>query len=565
MAWSAHPSGRGRRAAPAGRGRPHCHCQAVRRRGVVASCRRCAGVAGAGGWSQRCVRLAVAGCRVRREGDAEHEAGCSGVARVVGETARRPLVVESVVERRRSSSSGRPWRLAGGDHQRLWGPQPSRPLSWVVNPPSLQARMWSPWQWCAGDEAGRRARSGGARRRGRGAGSPGTTGPSSMSRTRLVPSATTRWISVSSWPSSSATAPGAMTVPAASSQARPAKVSKSTITVTRGAGRLPSAGAVRARVAISTRASGAAAHVVRARWAAVVSSPCDGDGGGPVGGEQLAFDALQGPVDRGGGHRGEVAVGMTDAVEADTDAEPAQVGVAAVALLGPVGVGGVAPVGAQALPVVEPQPAPLGRPGGLRRRGTPPGPGCPASGPGRRTWAADRSPGPERGPGRGAWCAAGGRHAPRPPSGRGADGRARRSSPSPTATRPRRDPCRASNAAVCSATTAADRPARAATPASPRPTRRPSPRRVHLEQPVDRRAAPRHRAERRGRGRRRRHHPDPASLDTVRTSRLSIDCHGRLAILMASGLPNERHRHAAAPNGTAAPTVARAFPVRFGC
>ena len=34
-----------------------------------------------------------------------------------------------------------------------------------------------------------------------------------MSRTRLGPSATTRWINVSSWPSSPATAPGAITVP----------------------------------------------------------------------------------------------------------------------------------------------------------------------------------------------------------------------------------------------------------------------------------------------------------------------------------------------------------------
>ena len=94
-----------------------------------------------------------------------------------------------------------------------------------------------------------------------------------MSRSRLGPSATTRWINVSSSPNISATAPGAITVPAASSHTRPAKVSKSTITVTSGAGRLPSAGAVRARVAISTRASWRRCAAVRARCAAVVSSP----------------------------------------------------------------------------------------------------------------------------------------------------------------------------------------------------------------------------------------------------------------------------------------------------
>ena len=49
-----------------------------------------------------------------------------------------------------SGSCGGRWDWPVAYHQRLWGPQPSRPLSWVVRPPLLQARMWSPWHWSAG-------------------------------------------------------------------------------------------------------------------------------------------------------------------------------------------------------------------------------------------------------------------------------------------------------------------------------------------------------------------------------------------------------------------------------
>ena len=68
---------------------------------------------------------------------------------------RGPLVVEIVVEAvvvEVVVVLGVRWwaGLAVVYHQRLWNPQPSRPLSWLVTPPSLQATMWSPWQRSAG-------------------------------------------------------------------------------------------------------------------------------------------------------------------------------------------------------------------------------------------------------------------------------------------------------------------------------------------------------------------------------------------------------------------------------
>src|SRR5690606_17717493 len=49
----------------------------------------------------------------------------------------------------------------------------------------------------------------------------------------------------------------------------------------------------------------------------------EGLGGGPVGLEQVAFDAGQGLVDGFGGQGCEVAVGVTDTVETDGDGEAA--------------------------------------------------------------------------------------------------------------------------------------------------------------------------------------------------------------------------------------------------
>ena len=147
---------------------------------------------------------------------------------------------------------------------------------------------------------------------------------------------------------------------------------------------------------------------------------------------------------------------MPDAVEADTDAEPAQVAVAAVTLFGPVGIGGLSPVVTEALPVVEPQPAPLLDQVGLAVGEMPPGPGMPRQAGRTRTCAAEISPV---------------RNAARV-SGIERSRRASRTSPptGPRGSRPwtaiqsvaDRDPssaytCRASNAAVCSATTAANR------------------------------------------------------------------------------------------------------------
>ena len=218
-----------------------------------------------------------------------------------------------------------------------------------------------------------------------------------MSRIRLAPSNTTRSINVSSSPNSSATVPGATIVPAASSRATRERVVVDHDSDQRG--RALPVGGSRHRPHRHLD-EGVVPPLCRrprqVRHRGVV--PVDRFGDGPVGGEQLAFDPVERPVDRRRGDGGEVSVGMADAVETDADAEPAKIVVAAVATLGTVGISRVSPVGAQPFPVVEPQPPPFGHEVGFARWKVRRGAGVTGQ-PGEDPHVGGRDvPGPERGP-----------------------------------------------------------------------------------------------------------------------------------------------------------------------
>ena len=190
--------------------------------------------AGAGRWCsarRRCRRwMSGSGARAMRS---MKRGVRRGPRRRVGRRFVELVVVEVVDLGVGVAGGGWDWPVAY--HQRLWGPQPRRPLSWVVNPPSGPGEDVVALALVGGDEAGAVTAAPVQDLEDAAQGPPERSCRADV-RTRLGPSATTRWISVSSWPSSSATAPGAITVPAASSHTRPAKVSKSTITVTSGAG-----------------------------------------------------------------------------------------------------------------------------------------------------------------------------------------------------------------------------------------------------------------------------------------------------------------------------------------
>ena len=161
--------------------------------------------------------------------------------------------------------------------------------------------------------------------------------------TRSGPSNTTRsTVARSRRP---ATRPGATTVPSASSQTRPVKVSSPTSTVTSGRGRSPSAGRGHGPFGhldqgVVAPLGGGAGEVVEGGG---VTEPAAGVG--PVGLEQFGLDAVERTPDRGVAQRRELPVEQAGAVEAGGEVDP-PVGVVVGGLgFDPVGLGELAPVG----------------------------------------------------------------------------------------------------------------------------------------------------------------------------------------------------------------------------
>ena len=283
-------------------------------------------------------------------------------------------------------------------HQRLWWPQPRRPLAWVVGPPWDQAWMWSPWQRWEGTKQvscsqrrctmSRHAAQGAPERSG-GADVADAVGPVGHH------SLDERFVVAQQFGHRAGGDDGA--------RGEFADAADEGVEVDHdgdegggafgvgGGGHGPGGHLDEGVVAAL---GGGAGQMARGGVVAM-----DLLGGGPVLGEQVAFDPFQRRVDGGGGEGGEVAVGVADAVEADPDAEPAQVAVAAVAVFGPVGVGGVAPVGAQPFPVVEAQAAPLGDQVLFAVGEVPPGPGVTGQAGQHPHMGGGQVPGPERGPG----------------------------------------------------------------------------------------------------------------------------------------------------------------------